>query len=178
MIKPRFLASLCLNRDRELSWAAVFCLWAFAPNIALSVSSWAMAVKMLALINKMRAVNNKIHKTPAWISPSSFSFPPHLPSTVEVDLLNLSPLPEPTSGRPELHTRSFSSPFIQSVESSQEKTLCWPSNQEAVSRWAPCPCVLQLKDCYSTSGSVNFILLQGENNFICSLWWKSFLKST
>lgn len=80
--------------------------------------------------------------------------------------------------RPELHTRSFSSPFIQSVESSQEKTLCWPSNQEAVSRWAPCPCVLQLKDCYSTSGSVNFILLQGENNFICSLWWKSFLKST
>ena len=35
----------------------------------------------------------------------------------------------------------FSSSFIQSVGSSQEKTFCWPSNQEAVSRWALCPSV-------------------------------------
>lgn len=150
VITARLLASLLLNRDRELRWVSE----PLHQRRVSSVSSWVIAIKMLASINKVEGAINKIFN---WIqhitshphcapSPSSSTFPPQLPFTVgcqviPFNLLNLSLLPEPTSCRHELHTRSFSSSFIQSVDISQENTLCWPSNQEAASRWAPCPSV-------------------------------------
>lgn len=89
-----------------------------------------MCIVSVILINEVERAMNKIFN---WVqhtltAPSSSTFPPNLSSilyhqVIPVNLLNLCPLPEPTSSRPELYTHSFSCSFIQSVESSQEKTF-------------------------------------------------------
>lgn len=71
---------------------------------------------------------------------------------ITVNLLNLCPFPEPNSRVLELYTHSFSSPFIQTVESSQDKTFLSHPIRMHRPHAPTCP---KAKTCCITRGSVS-----------------------
>lgn len=71
---------------------------------------------------------------------------------ITVNLLNLCPFPEPNSRVLELYTHSFSSSFIQTVKSSQDKTFLSHPIRMHRPHAPTCP---KAKTCCITRGSVS-----------------------
>lgn len=125
MIVHRFLARFCPPKANK--WDG-WNLLSQSSKIRI-VSLWVKAIKCWSWL--MRWFESLIKSliepnTPTLLHPMCFLliFNQLLDQqNITVNLLNLCPFPEPNSRVLELYTHSFSSPFIQTVESSQDKTF-------------------------------------------------------